>query len=631
MDLDVGAPTPSEIDEVGTVMQSVLQQQLASNDVSHVESVNADGVVETLACKQLAFPDAYAQHVARYGRRIKDSEDADLRLYTALSMFQSSSGDPQIAEQLQKITTEAELQDFFKQRNSEVENVHHMLDRQEKLALEQNKPLEDPLQKQTAKLLIKNAVDELTRLNMLEKAPDVSIAENTTEARVATIRRLQQQGAEIILVGASPDLRKALDLDDSADAKYREVKLQNEKSRAAVEAGLQTANTQNPADPEQAQALAQQIEGAAHIHRQATQNPNPIIRCDAVADVTSAQKKSDRWFQLKARDFANFLDRGGMNYRRLDTVAPIAPITADKFMSESVIDILKTEMFNMHVDALVHPSKLTLYLQGVSQPKMVLFSDQKIFLQSLLKFLGTTDMRPTEAQLAVHKKQQTERLKKTLEEQHIPAMINNEPVPDEHEGTHSKERISAIQRAVLGEAIQAFNQFLVDALSNLKPADEESTREFLRALSTAQRNFCVGALRSYELAIMLYYEEYIPVAARADLMTPIEEACEFCTPADMITAVLQRRKWFMTFREKTFLITDHEYESRWDLSKLCSVANSQDRVDPLRSWSPTYEEMLAFVRFLALKIGVKETTDVEDRAWRWAKKYVAEMRAANAN
>lgn len=627
MDLDANTSQTSFTEkQSAVVVQQELNLQPAFDDARQVQHMNANGVVETLTCKQISFPDAYSQHVAQYGARIKDNPEADLRLYTALSVYQSSSGDPQIAQQLQKITTTEELEAFFQERNLAAGSVHDNQTVEQQREEEAKKPREDPLEKENMRKLVENAVTEMNRLQMLEKAPDISIKENTIAARVATIRRLQEDGIEVILNNPRPELREALGMPADPEIAQRELLTQDEKNRVALEGGLQTSNTQNPADPQQAEALAQQIEGAAHIHKRATENPNPITRCDAVDGLPH-----DRWFELKPRDFANFMDQSGFGCQRLDVVAPIAPIVADRFIAESLPEILRAEMYNMHVDALVHPSKLTLYLQGAARSKMVLYSDQKIYLASLLKELGTTNMRPTHAQLVQIEAQQRAELLKKLEEQHIPAAVNEQPLPDEHRGTHSKEGIATLQRAILGEAVEAFNSFLTDAVAAVVPGNAQSTQQFLQALNVAQRTFCISSLRSYELAIMLYFEQYIPTEARHDLMTPFDEACELCTANDVKQQLLNRREWFETFRQKTFLVAENQYQKRIDLSKLCEVDHPDDRVDQSRSWSPTYREMVEFLRFLSLRIGMNELKDTEERAWRWVKKYINDMRASNAN
>lgn len=591
-----------------------------------VSVTDPDGVTQVLKARQMPIPEIYKLQVARTGRRIVDSEEDDMRLFVALSIAQSPTGDADMAEQLQKITTSAQLREFFEQRNTAVGNIHHMLDAQEEKALASGKAFENPLEKQTIRDLVRATADQLQAANMVEDTPDIRLAENTTAARAAVVRRLQAQGVDVLLTKASPELRAALAMPDD-DARHALLVKQATQAVAAVEAGLQTAAAADPSKPADAETLARVVEGTALLEKRRREAANPITRCDRSA----ATPQTDRFYSLEARVFANEMDERRFGCRRLDRAAPIAPITADRMMAEVLEGSFVAEFFAPRLDVAVHPSKLYLYLTGCAHAKMVQFSDVKLFYLALMRELGQTDMRPTEAQVVEYENAERAALHAKMTAAGIAGVINNAPLADEHRAVHSKERIVAVQRASYGQAQIAFFEKVVRIVA-ATAADDDSRRACLARLYEAVRTFCVETLHSYELALMLYYEEYIPVQCRADLMTPLVEACEHCTPADVKAEVKKRREWVSSFRTKTLLVDEQRFARAFALGNLeLKPEPASDCVDALRSWSPTHDEMWHFLRFVSLKLSTSDADEFTPRAERWTKRYIDGMHSSNSS
>lgn len=594
---------------------------LPNDTVTVSQSVDASGNVVVTKTKELTVSQAYQQHVQLHGRRIQDSEEHDVRLYTALSVAQSLGGNPEMADRLQRITTKEELDAYFVERNNAGDPVTHMLDELEKKAEERGEPLKDPMQDPSVLEMIRSTVQELEKKEMLEDAPDVKLEDNTIEARVAKIRELQEQGNEIIISNPSKELREALGLDDD-NARYKEICEQSDRAQAAIAAGLRTANTLNPSDPQQAQALAEQVHAAALLLKKKKEGENPITRCDRTTIEPS--KKSDKFYWLAAKDFSNDMEKYGYKCRRLDTVAPVAPNAAAEMLDEMMDSCLRTEFFATRMEVLVHPAKLFLLLTGSQQPKMMNFSDVRMFYVALLVSLGGTNMRPTEQHLRAIMKEKDDKLNADLAKNRLAAQISREPKRDEHMEIHSKERIATVQQTTYGEACIAFMTEFSSLLRQVKREIPETTKQFLREVYNAQRRFCVETLHSLELAVMLYFEDSIPVAARSDLMTSTEEACEHCTSNESKSNVVARREWQASFRRKTFLVDESQFAKNFDLSNLVEPDTPNERVDLSRSWSPTYKDMWEFVRFVAIKLTTRQMDEFQEKAQRWAVKYMKE-------
>jgi len=599
---------------------------LPSDTVTTMQTVDANGNVALVKTKQLTVSQAYLQHVQLHGRRILDSEAHDARLFTALSISQSLGGNPEIAETLQKITTKEELDAYFAKLNNEAEPITHMLDEQEKRAEASGQPLRDPMQDPAVLEMIRSTVEELEKMNMIEDAPDVKLKENTVEERVAKIRQLQETGVEVILSNPSKELLEALQVDDD-NSRYRQIAEKADQAQAAVDSGLRTTTTMNPADPQQAQSLAEQVEAAAILKKQKFEGANPITRCDRTS--SSAAKQSDKMYNHSAKDFANAMEKLGFMCRRLDTVAPVAPSAADEMIADMMEGCFRTEFYASRMEVLVHPAKLYLLLTGSTQPKMMNFSDVRLFYMSLFKSLSTTNMRPQERNLRKSMKEKSEKLNMNLAEKGLSAVVSEEMVADEHLEVHSKERILALQQTVYGEASMAFMKYFAEQIALVENGDVAQTKTCLQNIYQAQRVFCIETLNSYEIALMLYYEESIPVAARADLLTPMEEACEHCTAKESKSNVVARREWISRFRRTTFLINEENIHKRMHVNKLALPENPHERVDLARTWSPSYTEMWEFVRFVALHIDTKLIDDTQEKAQRWVVKYLKDMKTSN--
>lgn len=587
-----------------------------------------DGTLQTLKARQIPISDAYRLEVARTGRRILDSEENDMRLFAALSMARSAMGNPQAAEELQAITSSAQLEEYFAKKNA-MGNIHDFVDQQIQKSIETGIPYENPLDRETIKTICADAIEQMQSARMIEDAPNIKLEKNDVESRVALIRRLQAEGHEIILTNASPDLRKQLGL-STASEKYQELAKKADAAVAAVDAGLLQEGTLNLSDARQRELLQRQLEGAAMLLKKKRESANPIVRCDRTAEPTN-----ELVYSLSARDFANEMDDKRMGCRRLDLVAPIAPLVADRAIGEVIKGTFAALLFAPCLDALVHPSKLYLYLTGVPHAKMVLFSDVKMFYIALMRFLGSTNMRPSEAELKASRSSSKDQLMKNLAKQGISAVVNTKETPNEQLSVHSKERIVATQRAAGAEATMAFSQKIRDLFSKApQPSgnanvDEEVSRALLAKVHEAARIYCVETLQAYEIALLLYYEEFIPAQYRADLLTPVEEACEHCAPQDAKQHIAARRAWINGFRAKMILVKEQDFTRSFQIEHVKQPADNEDRVDQMRSWSPTHREMWDFVRFFSLKINKKDLEDLEESAQRWSTKYVNKMSANN--
>lgn len=600
--------------------------QVEVAEVRLVQTVDEHGLPVTLKAQQLRFPDVYKLHVAQYGRQIEDDEEADLRLFTAKSIYQSTGNNSDIVDAMQKIKTKEQYDEFFRTRNSEVENIHHLLEMQEKKAIQEGKPLQNPLDNEKYKEHVRRIVEQMEKVGMLENAPNLQLSENTVAARAKKIRELQEQGYEVEIAHLSPELRKELGLADS-ETEYKNLVTESKKIDEALRVGMQTSNTANPADPQQAEALSQQIEGAAHIKKKVLDNQNSILRCDRTAD----GGRCERVYYLAAARFADDQSKFNAQSRRLDMILPVEPIVADEAISAVMRDCFVVDLMSNRLDTLVHPSKLYLYMTGVSHPKMVLVSDVRLFYVAMKKYYSQTNMRPKEKVLAEKMKQSKNELKAKLERLGLSAVVSTKDTPDTHMETHSKERITVIMNVGLEKAALEFSLTVEAILKQTTPNDEEATKNCLKQIYDAQRIFCVQTLNALELALLLYLEEYIPFSARADLMTSAAEGCGCCAPADSIKNVIERREWYMKFRRSTFLCKEAEIGRFFNIDHLRLPTNDSDRIDPLRNWTPTWKEMFEYVRYLALnvpKFQPGQTDEESEKAHRWVTKYINAMESA---
>lgn len=600
--------------------------QVEVSAVRTVQTVDEHGQTITLKAQQMKFPEIYKLHVQQYGRQIEDDEEADLRIFTAISIYKSTGNNADITNQLQKIKTKAEYDAFFQKRNVEVEGIHHLLDMQEKKALQDGTPLQNPLENEKFKEHVRLMVEQMEKVGMLEDAPNYKLEENTVEARVKKIRELQAQGYDIDVSNMSDELRKQLEMPNSA-SEYKNLVDQSKKIEEALKEGFQTSNTVNPADPQQAEALAQQIEGAALIKKRVLDNQNPILRCQRTAD----GKTSELAYYLAAKDFSDLVHKLNIHSNRLDLVAPVEPVVADKAMSDVLRNCFVTDLMSNRLDALVHPSKLYLYLTGVSHPKMVLFSDVRIFYAGMKKFYSETNMRPAEKTLSSKLKTDREEMKKKMESLGLSAVISQKPVPDAHLETHSKERITVVLNVGRERAELEYNSTVQRIIEQTAPNDEEATKKCLKEIYDAQRIHCIQLLNSFELALLLYLEDYIPFQMRADLMTDASEGCACCVPKDAVENINNRRAWLNKFRKSTFLVKEAEVGRRINIDHLCMPSHQTDRIDMQREWTPTWQEMFDYVRYFVMKPSkvLPGMVDEEsEKAHRWVTRYVNDMQPA---
>ena len=597
--------------------------QLEPVVVSTVQTVDDSGKTVTLKAAQLRFPEVYKQHVAKYGRQIEGDEKADLQVFTAMSVYRTMGNNADILNDLQQIKTKEQLDAYFMKRNTEVENLHHMLDKMEKSAECSGKPLENPLENPVFKKHLKDVIEQMEKTNMLDDAPDYKIAENTVDARVATIQRLHDLGYELSIKGPSKELREKLNLPDSS-AEYQELEKNAKKIDEALRTGFMTSDTSNPSDPKHAAALAEQIEGAAQIKKKYLDNRNTILRCDRTSEGKSAKQE----YYLEAKKFADDMHSMGQKSKRLDLVLPVEPVVVNQAMASYIRDWLVTELLSFRFDTLVHPSKLYLYMMGTEVPKHVLFSDVRYFYGSMIKFLRGTNIRPKEAELMKQIKKDSEDLHAEMKSLGLAAVISKKPIPDAHMETHSKERIHVNMMVGLERAAMEFTGNVQNIIKQTPPNNEEATRQCLLQIYEEHRQYCVKYLNALEIALFLFYEEYIPFQARADLMTSGSQGCACCIPEEAIHDVNERREWIFSFRKSAYLNKEHDMGRYMSIDNLTSLPHDDDKIDPLRASSPTWKQMHDFVRYFVLnikKLRPGEECEESKQAHRWVTKYIASM------
>ena len=599
---------------------------LSSTDFRVVEVPQADGTLQQFKAIQIPLTQAYEQHVAEHGRRIADSEEDDRRLWSALQFAQSSAGNPEMAEALQKITTSEQLLAYFTERNrfgragNNPENMKRLgHQRHAALIAQAARALEDGTSPTSE--AVKYTVEELQKRNMVEDAPDVKLTENTVAARVAKIRELQALGYDVEIGNASDELRDALGIPKDEHDMLAENAA---KAEVAVAGGLLTDDTLDAStNPTAAQALTTQVQGAAVLIRAARANADPMARCSHPQGA-----RVGRVFTFSARDFSNEIAKLGTGHERVDKGLPIAPIVAEDFLGKVFATSLGADLYAMRLDTLVRTSKLYLLVTGVPSESSLLFTDVKMFYIGLLKFLAGTDLRPSEVKLREKEQAEREATAQRLQALGLSAAVNNEPVPDDKRTEHSKERILTIRTLVEHEAMEKFFNTVREAIAGVAGGDDLAVRQCLADIHEAQRVLCIETLNAYELAIMLFYERQIPMQYRQALMTPIENVCDACASTEAKKNVVARREWVQHFRRTQYLFNEATYEKRFSLGHLQAPNQGHDKVDLTRKVAPSYQEVWEFVRFIALKISETQFEANEPDAVKYVARYVNQMQTS---
>jgi len=645
---------------LATMRDTSISTTSAGADYTTVSAMTPAGTVETFKAKQVVLSDLYQLHVQTHGMQIVDSVDDDRRLFSALSYARGPSGNAEVAQRLGRIKTSAELRQYFIERNA-AGGIHSMMDFDAERAKVLGAPArqESPFMSKEVRGEIESLVKALDASRMLDDAPDLTLSANTVEARAALLRKLYDSGVDVVLKNPSRELRAALGLVDT-EAEFKALSDAANAAQAEIESGLlgDDSNATTSTTTGDPHALAEKVRRAAILVKQRDASVNPVTRCT---------KQPDQMFDMSARAFANELADAKVPINRLDLVMPIQPIVGEQALALALHASLQRDLYDCSMDELVYPSKLYLLLTGVAHPKMLLLSDVRLLYTGFLAKLRGTDMRPSAAQLRLLEQSERTTLKASMEAHGLTAVIHADTLADEVRQVHSKEDILAKQTDVAQEARTEFFDALSATLTRLQhalaavngelqavaveaaaaatavlennTADdsaarkrqlgeslEEASRAAMREVARHARVYALKKLHALELALLLYFEEYIPAGVRADLMTVPDEACEACTPSDAKHDLARRRAWLLDFRRRTLLVRADDFVQLFTLPALFGIPHADtDRVDAQRSWSPTFAETIEFVRFVSLKMTAAELDADSEKVERVVKKYVRAM------
>ena len=587
-----------------------------------------DGKVVQFSRRQTPVDQAYEHYKERYGKFIQDDDAADFRRFIMLQVARSTGDNPHYLEAIENAKTAAELDAIVLKRREETISSTDFIKSQEKMAGGANgqkidtKAMNKAAQKMYQELQKQGRIKEVKMPARGVGGQMRSMAYRTAEERQSILDELSKE-YEVFVVDKRPT--------DKTDSEYARLHAAAKQAERAISIGMAVDGTENPSDPDQKAKLEQQIRIAAQLRMESALNARLVAFCD---------KNKTRLFVQPASKLASTWADARLKCKRVDTVLPIVPDVIEALVQENMGEFNHTIIFLETVEHMFYTPQLYMLLVGAALERTVSFSHLYRFYAAVLKHLQRTDLRAKQKEVNEQRKTELERLKT------LPGAIavNENPIEDFARETHSREEICKNFRNFRAAASSYFITQMDELQKAMQRAreEQEKRKEFewkseeiigcatchgpLYECSCAERpssdmavddprsslemqlllevfrmtrKFSLDVIRSYEVAIMLYYEDYIPFSERAMLMTMEKVPCECCTP-DIAREQFEQNTKMMWDVRKHFVISGHKkFGRRFNFGDMNLQQGTQHlKIDPLNSWSPTAERMLEFIKFI---------------------------------